>query len=211
MKKIKFTNSVIIVANGAFPKSGIPKDILDKSKTIIACDGAANTLDENNYRIDAIIGDLDSIRSDIKDKYDDIIYQYPDQSENDLRKAIEFLISNNVKEASIIGATGKREDHTIGNIFSLSKFCSKINLKIFTETGCFICINKDTEFKSFKGQQVSLFTLNDKTKISTKGLKYNFNKNSISSIYKGTLNESKGDAFQLNISHGSLLIFQTYE
>ena len=76
MKKIKFTNSVTIVANGAFPKSGIPKNILDKSKTIIACDGAANTLDENNYRIDAIIGDLDSIRPNIKDKYDDIIYQY---------------------------------------------------------------------------------------------------------------------------------------
>ena len=207
MKKIKFTNSVIIVANGAFPKSGIPKDILDKSKTIIACDGAANTLDENNYRIDAIIGDLDSIRSDIKDKYDDIIYQYPDQSENDLRKAIEFLISNNVKEASIIGATGKREDHTIGNIFSLSKFCSKINLKIFTETGCFICINKDTEFKSFKGQQVSLFTLNDKTKISTKGLKYNFNKNSISTMFYGTLNESVCENFYVKINNECAIIF----
>lgn len=207
MKKIKFTNSVIIVANGAFPKSGIPKDILDKSKTIIACDGAANTLDENNYRIDAIIGDLDSIRSDIKDKYDDIIYQYPDQSENDLRKAIEFLISNNVKEASIIGATGKREDHTIGNIFSLSKFCSKINLKIFTETGCFICINKDTEFKSFKGQQVSLFTLNDRTKISTKGLKYNFNKNFISTMFYGTLNESVCENFYVKINNECAIIF----
>ena len=207
MKKIKFTNSVIIVANGAFPKSGIPKDILDKSKTIIACDGAANTLDENNYRIDAIIGDLDSIRSDIKDKYDDIIYQYPDQSENDLRKAIEFLISNNVKEASIIGATGKREDHTIGNIFSLSKFCSKINLKIFTETGCFICINKDTEFKSFKGQQVSLFTPNDRTKISTKGLKYNFNKNSISTMFYGTLNESVSENFYVKINNECAIIF----
>ena len=207
MKKIKFTNSVTIVANGAFPKSGIPKDILDKSKTIIACDGAANTLDENNYRIDAIIGDLDSIRSDIKDKYDDIIYQYPDQSENDLRKAIEFLISNNVKEASIIGATGKREDHTIGNIFSLSKFCSKINLKIFTETGCFICINKDTEFKSFKGQQVSLFTLNDRTKISTKGLKYNFNKNYISTMFYGTLNESVCENFYVKINNECAIIF----
>ena len=207
MKKIKFTNSVTIVANGAFPKSGIPKNILDKSKTIIACDGAANTLDENNYRIDAIIGDLDSIRSDIKDKYDDIIYQYPDQSENDLRKAIEFLISNNIKEASIIGATGKREDHTIGNIFSLSKFCSKINLKIFTETGCFICINKDTEFKSFKGQQVSLFTLNDRTKISTKGLKYNFNKNTISTIFYGTLNESVCETFHVEINNECAIIF----
>ena len=207
MKKIKFTNSVTIVANGAFPKSGIPKDILDKSQTIIACDGAANTLDENNYRIDAIIGDLDSIRPDIKDKYDDIIYQYPDQSENDLRKAIEFLISNNAKEASIIGATGKREDHTIGNIFSLSKFCSKINLKIFTETGCFICINKDTEFKSFKGQQVSLFTLNDRTKISTKGLKYNFNINTISTLFYGTLNESNCETFHVKINNGCAIIF----
>ena len=207
MKKIKFTNSVTIVANGTFPKSGTPIDILDKSKTIIACDGAANTLNDNNYRIDAIIGDLDSIRPDIKDKYPNIIYQYPDQSENDLRKAIEFLISNNVKEASIIGATGKREDHTIGNIFSLSKFCSKINLKIFTETGCFFCINKDTEFKSFKGQQVSLFTLNDRTRISTKGLKYNFNKNTISTIFYGALNESIGETFHVKINNECVILF----
>ena len=93
------------------------------------------------------------------------------------------------------------------NIFSLSKFCSKINLKIFTETGCFICINKDTEFKSFKGQQVSLFTLNDKTKITTKGLKYNFNKNAISTIFYGTLNESVCEKFHVKINNECAIIF----
>jgi len=211
MKKIKFTNPVTIVANGNFPDKGIPKKILDNSKTIIACDGAANTLDINKYKIDAIIGDLDSINNNIKDKYQNITDHMDDQSNNDLRKAIGFLISNNVKEASIVGASGKRDDHSIGNIFSLPKYCSKINLKIFTQTGCFVCIYKDTSFKSFKGQQVSLFTSNNETKITTKGLKYNFNKESISSLFYGTLNESVDDFFSVEIMTGYLLIFLCFK
>ena len=211
MKKIKFTNPVTIVANGNFPTRGIPKSILDNSKSIIACDGAANLLDEHKYKIDAIIGDLDSINKEIKDKYLDITHHIQDQSENDLRKTIEFLISKNVKDASIVGASGKRDDHSIGNIFSLTKYSSKINLKIFTETGCFICINKDTSFKSFKGQQVSLFTTNDSTKITTNGLKYNFNRKRISSMFYGTLNESSGNYFNIEIDSGCVLIFLCFE
>ena len=114
-----------------------------------------------------------------------------------------------IKDIRIIGATGKREDHTIGNIFSLVKYHA-INIKIFTNTGFFTIINSNKKIRSFKGQQVSIFSLDDTIQIESSNLKYNINKKTLSDLFNGTLNESNGGFFELKISHGNLIIFQTY-
>ena len=97
----------------------------------------------------------------------------------------------------------------IGNIFSLLDY-KDINIKIYTDTGIFSCIHESKNIESFKGQQISIFSPDATIKITSNNLKYNFNNDDISSIYIGTLNESLSDFFEVKISHGSLLIFQTY-
>ena len=123
MNKLK--NPLVIIANGEFPIHSIPLNKLNEAESILACDGAADYLLKKGYVPDIIIGDLDSISSKNKRKYLDIIVEIKDQSKNDLRKAIDYAIGNNINDIIIIGASGKREDHLIGNIFSLLKFCSK--------------------------------------------------------------------------------------
>jgi len=208
MNKLK--NPLVIVANGEFPTHPIPLQILNKATSILACDGAANTLVKKGYIPDIIIGDLDSLSDENKTKYNNRIILEENQSDNDLRKAINYSIKNNINTISVLGASGKREDHMIGNIFSLLDY-KDINIKIYTDTGIFSCIHKDQNIESFKGQQVSIFTLDTTIKITSNNLKYNFNNNNISAIYTGTLNESLYDFFELEISHGSLLIFQCYK
>ena len=141
--------------------------------------------------------------------YRDRIIERPDQSHNDLRKALDYARERNVDDISIIGASGKREDHMIGNIFSLLDY-KDLKIKLLTDTGVFSCIHQSKTIKSFKGQQVSIFTSDNTIKITSNDIKYNFNDTIISTIYSGTLNESTSDDFKLFISHGSLLIFQTY-
>jgi len=208
MNKLK--NPLVIVANGEFPTHPIPLQILNKATSILACDGAANTLVKKGYIPDIIIGDLDSLSDKNKEKYNNRVVLKENQSDNDLRKAINYSIDNNIDTISVLGASGKREDHMIGNIFSLLDY-EDINIKIYTDTGIFSCIHKDQNIESFKGQQVSIFTLDSTIKIASNNLKYNFNNNNISDIYTGTLNESLYDFFELEISHGSLLIFQCYK
>ena len=86
----------------------------------------------------------------------------------------------------------------------------ELKIKLLTNTGVFSCIHQSKTIKSFKGQQVSIFTSDNTIKITSNNLKYNFNNTVISTIYLGTLNESTSGEFELLISHGSLLIFQTY-
>ena len=117
MNKLQIRQPVTIIANGNFPCHKIPLDILKKSNTIIACDGAADKLIKNNYSPDVIIGDMDSI-SNNKIHLNKIIEE-KDQTDNDLRKAIKYTINNNIHKIDIIGATGLREDHTIGNLITI--------------------------------------------------------------------------------------------
>ena len=202
-------NPLLIVANGEFPTNEIAIKQIKECNSIMACDGATNTLINRGYKPDIIIGDLDSISSENKVYHSDKIIEVKDQNQNDLRKAIDYAIIRKIKDIRIIGATGKREDHTIGNIFCLSKYHA-VNIKIFTNTGFFTTINSNKKIKSFKGQQISIFSLDDTIKIESKNLKYNFNKKTLNDLFSGTLNESLYDFFELKISHGELLIFQTY-
>ena len=202
-------NPILIVANGEFPSHPIPINILKKSKFIIACDGASNKLDSIGYEPNIIMGDLDSINKNVMKKFKQKIIHIKNQEENDLRKVLQFCKINKFFNIRIIGATGKREDHTIGNIFSINSF-KDLNIKLFTDFGCFVNINKSTIFKSFKNQQVSLFTDNKHLIINTEGLKYNFKSSTISYLYSGTLNECIGSYFFIKILNGNLIVYLKY-
>ena len=203
-------NQLLIVANGKFPTNRIPLNILQKSKFIIACDGATNTLDSHGYKPNIIIGDMDSISTSLKDKYQKKIINIENQNENDLRKAINFCKINKFYDINIIGATGMREDHTLANIFSISNLDINFNIKIFTDSGCFIAINKPTLINSFPDQKVSLFSESKKLKITTYGLKYNLSKECITTLFYGALNESIGSSFFIEVNDNSVLLFLKY-
>ncbi|SVD21640.1 uncharacterized protein METZ01_LOCUS374494, partial [marine metagenome] len=183
MNKLK--NPLVIVANGEFPSHKTPLEILRQSTSILACDGAADTLIDQGYTPDVILGDLDSLSDQSKIEYTNHIVETPDQSQNDLRKALNYAKDHNIDDIKIIGASGKREDHTFGNIFSILDY-KNLKIQLFTNTGIFSCIHKSQKIESFKGQQVSIFTLDNTIKITSNNLKYNFNDTVISAIYLGT-------------------------
>ena len=204
-------DSVVILANGDFPTHPIPLRILKDTKSIICCDGAVNNLETNGRGPEFIIGDMDSISADLKDKYSKIIISKPDQDENDLRKAISWAEDNNVTKAAILGASGKRDDHSLANIFTLLQYPSKLNLTIYTNYGIFSVVKGEQKFDSFTGEQVSLFSADQNIKITSTYLKYNLNNNKLTNLYCGSLNESLNEVFTVSISHGQILVYQVFE
>ena len=204
-------DSVVILAKGDYPTHPIPLRILKDAKTIICCDGAVNNLETNEIVPDFIMGDMDSISPDLKDKYSDIIISMSDQAENDLRKAINWAEENNVTKAAILGAFGKRDDHSLANIFTLLQHPSKLDLAIYTDYGKFSVVKGEQKFDSFKGQQVSLFSADQNIKITSTHLKYNLNKKSLSNLYCGSLNESLNEVFTISISPGKILVYQVFD
>ncbi|MCL3780249.1 thiamine diphosphokinase [Prolixibacteraceae bacterium JC049] len=206
---IKF--DAIIVANGEFPTHTIPLSLLKEAGCIICCDGATNKLSAAGFEPDIIVGDLDSISSELKALYAEKVVHVKSQDDNDLTKAVNLACKKGFKNIAITGATGLRADHTIGNIFLLATYIEKAVVTLFTDDGTFEAANKTTSFESFSGQQVSIFAVNPTTKISSKGLRYALNQMQLTSPWMGTLNEADGSCFELKFDDGELIVYQSYE
>jgi len=203
-------DSVVILANGDFPSHPIPHGILKDAQIIICCDGAVNHLVQNGMEPHYILGDMDSIDDDLKNKYKNKIFKLSDQSENDLRKTIEWIENNGASKATLIGATGKREDHSIANIFTLLQYPTQLEIVLYTDFGIFSVVKDQHIFESFIGQNVSIFSADPKIKITSNNLKYNLNNKSLTNLYYGSLNESIDDTFMITLSHGEILVYQTF-
>jgi len=203
-------DSVVILAKGDFPKHHLPIRILNEAHTIICCDGAVNNLIEYGLIPTHIIGDMDSIRNELKITYEDQLIHITDQNENDLRKAVKWAEKNGAKETIILGATGKRDDHNLANIFTLLEFPSVMKMSIITDFGKFSIVKNEQTFDSFSGEQVSIFSTDKSIEITSTHLKYIFNKKNLTNLYMGSLNESIDEYFSVNISHGQILVYQLY-
>jgi len=202
--------NVVILANGEFPKGKTPLQILKNNSFLICCDGAINNLLKTNIKPNLIIGDLDSINENLKTKFADILIKIADQNTNDLTKAINWCVENSITDVTIIGATGKREDHTIANISLLAKYIELLNVKIITDYGVFTPITKTTLFTSKKGQQVSIFSLDCDKEISSKNLKYPLQNLKLETWWMGTLNESVNNNFTIICNNNTrVIVYQT--
>ena len=211
MNDLFFTYSdVVVVCNGQFPTHEIPLAILRQAKTIICCDGAIQKLSAVGVKPTVIVGDFDSLPKSLMEKYSDIIFHNPDQETNDLTKSMQWAKQHGFTDVCILGATGLREDHTLGNISLLADYEQQgFSVKMVTDTGVFTPIYRTTKFNSFKGQQVSIFSLKPDVPIRSENLKYSFNR-PLPSWWCGTLNESLGEQFALHFKKGEVVVYQLF-
>ena len=199
----------VIIANGEFPTHPYPLSCINEASSIICLDGALKACLENNITPDSVVGDGDSISSELKEQYAHLIEIFSDQETNDLTKAITFCIHKGITNIKIVAASGKREDHTLGNISLLLEYMLVAKVKMITDYGIFTPISSTTVFESRKGQQVSIFNF-DRTPISSKNLKYPLDKYVLDNLWKGTLNESLGDSFTIE-TEGKTIVYRTFE
>jgi len=199
--------ATVILANGAFPVHSVPLARLREADLIVCCDGAAEKLVANGFEPGIIIGDLDSVSPELKDRYRKILVQDSNQETNDLTKAVNWCNAAGISEVAILGATGIREDHTLGNISLLADYSRRIDAVMLTDTGCFSVYDRSVTIASCPGQQVSLFSIDPKLSVTSSGLKYPLSNLTLNSWWRGTLNEAVGDRFTLNFNAGQVIVF----
>jgi thiamine pyrophosphokinase len=197
----------VIVANGEFPHSERLIERIRTAEYVIACDGATRHLHKLGLKIDAIVGDLDSLPVELKDVYADKLHHISEQDSNDLMKAANFALSIGVKDILILGATGLREDHAFGNIAHLAD-CAKMfdNVEMASDYGSFKPLLKTHTFRCISYQQVSLIPLVLNTEVSTKGLKWELKNHKLVSWWEATLNESLSDSFTVELPSGGIVL-----
>jgi thiamine pyrophosphokinase len=201
---------VIIVAAGDFPVHKTPLSILEKYKSnIICCDSAADELLSRGYEPYAVVGDGDSISNEARNALNDRLFLETEQETNDLTKAVRFATNNNLCKIAIIAATGKREDHTLGNISLLADYMDICNIVMFTDYGIFVPVKGNNTIPVEKGSQISFFCM-DTSPITLKEVKWPLNNRVITRWWQATLNEAVSDNVFIETG-GKVVVFISYQ
>jgi thiamine pyrophosphokinase len=203
-------SKTVILANGAFPSHATPLAALRDAGRVICCDGAVEKLDAAGIAPAWVVGDLDSLSDAARARYADRLVCVAEQETNDLSKAFRFCLSRGWRDLLIVGATGLREDHTLGNLSLLADFAHDARVFMLTDTGWFTPVPASAQLPSFAGQPVSVFALEPGVAVYAEGLKHPLDNVSFTRWWQATLNEACGDSFKLVFEGGPLLVFQAY-
>lgn len=181
----------VILAAGEFPRrGGVAWNLLANSRLVVACDSAADAYRRRfGKSADYIVGDMDSVRSVGSAE----VVRDTDQNTNDLTKAIEFCRSRGWRDIVIVGATGKREDHSIGNVFR----ALDAMVPVVTDYGVFHPFVGKAMFGTAAGAAVSVFAPYPGTKMTSRGLVWPLDEVAFENLYVATLNRASAKRITL--------------
>ncbi len=213
-------SKVVIICDGKFPRTEYPHYLIRTADYIICCDGALKKFLRNSLSIfgekrlpDLVIGDMDTLPASMQKKYADIILKETEQEHNDQTKAVRWALNNlkGIETIHILGATGGRADHTIGNTSLLMEYTRMFDLKDITiemvsDDGTIFPINDTIEFECGPGRSISIFTPDNSLRIRSEGLMYPTDDVVFDNWWKATLNKTVQDNVRLELSHRSIAL-----
>ena len=212
--------TVVIICDGQFPKNEYPRYLIRTADFIVCCDGALRKFVRNSMAIfgedrlpDLVIGDMDTLPASWQKKYADIIIRESEQEHNDQTKAVRWVLGNiaDIDHIYILGSTGGRADHTIGNLSLLMEYTRMFDLgettiEAVTDQETFFAVNDTIEFDCGTGRQVSIFSPDNSLKIRSAGLEYPTDEVVFDNWWKATLNKATQDTVRLEFSHKSIAL-----
>ena len=198
------TGEAIILANGEFPKKGgVAWRLLAAAKRVVACDGAADAYRRRFGKWpDVVVGDLDSV---VARHVPCRVVRDADQETNDLEKAMAFCAKAGWRDPVIVGATGKREDHTLGNVFR----ALACGVEIVTDHGRFVPVCGRKAFRTGEGAGISVFAPDPQTKMTSRGLQWPLEGVKFRNLYCATLNRATGKSFTVTSDRPVMVYLET--
>lgn len=226
----KYKPEVVILGGGDYPRHPLALRLLTEANQVVCCDGAAFEYLRRGGKPWRIVGDCDSILSPQDDEeralleaHRDLIRRIEEQDDNDQTKAVRYCLQHGIKSMAIVGATGGREDHTLGNISLLVEYMRMgANIRIYTDHGMFLaCHNKleievaipeqfeavsDTIATRQKSTQVSIFNVSARG-FRSEGLRYPLY--DFTQWWQGTLNEAIASPITIE-AEGDFLVYISF-
>jgi thiamine pyrophosphokinase len=182
----KVNDSVLLILNQPLPNIEIFLTLWKNSSIHIVADGGANQLYhtlktlylESAYIPDIIIGDLDSITTDVIDFYNSksvTILQDNNQNKNDFQKCVSHKCITPKQTIFVLGGLSGRLDHIMASLDILLQY-SHLNIICTSLDSLAICLQPgahEIHVDSFQGPTCGFFPLHGIAICSTKGLQWN--------------------------------------
>lgn len=208
----RFEQRTVILADGDFPVHPIALSALRSAKRVICCDNAATALLSHAMEPTAIVGDLDSFPGHLGGRFADRVVHIAEQETNDLAKAFRHCIAQGWRDIVVLGATGRREDHTLANLSLLADFVAEApEAVLMTDHGLFHALPAPGgTVATIPGQQLSLFSFDPTERLTAQGLAYPVRSLPLHRWWQGALNEATGDSVALSFEGAPVLVYSAY-
>lgn len=208
-------NNIVILCNGAFPTEPYPLFLLDSADAVVCCDGALEKLLAHNPSAQpaVVIGDMDSLPVSLQEQYASLVVKVEEQEFNDQTKAMRYVLEHypEATDITILGATGLREDHTIGNLGLLMEYTRLFNLgdrrvSAVSDYGTAFAITDSCDLHLGEGRRISIFTADNSLRITSQGLQWPLDDVVFDAWWKATLNRTTEPIVSLHFSHPSAVL-----
>ncbi|CAA0197677.1 thiamine diphosphokinase [Tenacibaculum maritimum] len=199
---MKSSQKVFLLLNGE-PPNGRPN--LSKYDFICATDGAYHVLEKLGIVPDLVAGDLDSSSNHLPQI--ELIHT-PNQDFTDFDKILRILYERGYKKVDVFGASGKEQDHFLGNLQTALMWKENLVITFFDAYSKYFFADYVTNLQNVKGKTISLVPFPSAEGIITKGLQYPLHKEALSFGTRiGTRNKAIEKNVEIRFEVGDLVIF----
>ena len=210
----------LIVSGGSLNKEFVTKVVgQGRYDRILAADSGMNALYAAAVTPDIIIGDFDSADKKIlaffqQNKEIDFCTLNPEKDDTDTEFAIRESIRRGADSITIIGGTGTRLDHVLGNISLLGIVLEEgVRMELLDAHNriCMIDHSVTLKKKEQYGNYLSLIPYNGNvTGVTLKGLKYPLHDYTMGGFNSlGISNEIVDDEASIELTSGQLLVIES--
>jgi len=210
----------LIVSGGSLNKEFVTKVVgQGRYDRILAADSGMNALYAAAVTPDIIIGDFDSADEKIlaffqQNKAIDFCTLNPEKDDTDTEFAIRESIRRGADSITIIGGTGTRLDHVLGNISLLGIGLEEgVRMELLDAHNriCMIDHSVTLKKKEQYGNYLSLIPYNGNvTGVTLKGLKYPLHDYTMGGFNSlGISNEIVDDEASIELTSGQLLVIES--
>ena len=205
---IPMIDKALLFINGVPPKN-LPET---EDYAMVACsDGAFHYLKEKNFpldKLDFISGDFDSYLGSDEAIYHDRFIFTPDQDKTDFHKSLEIIQERGITAVDVYGGSGGEMDHFLGNLTAAFLFKNHLEITFYDEFSTYFFAPKTLVLENVKGKTISLYPFPLTENITTKGLNWPLNNESLDISKRiGTRNLASEETVVIHYGKGDLVVF----
>jgi thiamine pyrophosphokinase len=184
------------------------------AEPLFAADGGANHLARLGLRPRAVVGDLDSIRSEIRAWLgEQCMVHRPDQDRSDLDKALEYAFDEvGIERLTVLAALGGRTDHDLGNLGLLARLAMGERL-VFEDTDRrILAVAGEAELPALPGEIWSFWTFDPAVRVTIDGLRWPIENAALDAGNRPSIsNQTISDGLNVRASGGAVVISRQFK
>ena len=168
----------VLLANGPLTLSPVIRKVIFSADRLIGVDGGSRHLRPLDVRPHLAVGDMASIPQNLLQDYRqagvELHLHPPKKDATDLELALELALARGATRISILGGTGGRLDHTLGNLFLLSRCLpAGVPARIMDQEQCVHLTDQSLTISGAIGDTLSLLPATPEAcGVSLSGLEY---------------------------------------